>query len=262
MARDGLNNYPEDLTYNAASLSPFQALSSVSDGIPVTPAVDITKGYIALPSGTYGTAWPLKFNRGYVQSYNFTLERSFGSWIAKTGYVGTHTVHQHTRFNLNYGQIGGGVASGALYQRFGQTSEYDQILPLESMHYNSLQSSIARRFKGGFLVDANYTWSKWMGLCCDTNGDGAPQIQIPQYLNLNIAPMPNDITHTFHFRAIAESPFGKGKKFLTSGIASVLAGGWQANVVFTAHTGLPFSIGADGSSLNAPAALAGGSSQG
>lgn len=252
MARDGLYNYPEDIQYMANSLNPYAPLSYVSAGIPVTPSIKVTGGYIPLPTGQFISAIPHNFVRGYTESYNLTLQQLFGSWLFSVGYVGTHTVHQHTRYNINYGQVGGGVQSGRLYQLFGQTTEFDEIYPFEHMNYNSLQVTLQHRFRGGFLIDTNYTWAKWLGTCCDINGDGAPEISIPEYYQKNYAPEPGDIRSNFHFRAIAELPFGKGKPFLTGRVSSLLAGGWQANLVFTAHSGFPFTVFADGTSLNAP----------
>src|SRR6202011_1647939 len=40
--------------------------------------------------------------------------------------------------------------------------------------------------------------------------------------------------------------------WVNSGIASRLLGGWQTNGIFTAMTGLPFSVTASGTSLNVP----------
>src|SRR5260370_27613688 len=64
--------------------------------------------------------------------------------------------------------------------------------------------------------------------------------------------MPDDRTHNFELSAIYELPFGKGKKFATSGVASAIAGGGQTNWIFSRYSGTPFSVTAPGNSLNAP----------
>src|SRR5260370_19598201 len=64
--------------------------------------------------------------------------------------------------------------------------------------------------------------------------------------------MPDDRPHNFQLSAIYELPFGKGKKFATSGVASAIAGGWQTNWIFSRYSGTPFSVTAPGTSLNAP----------
>jgi hypothetical protein len=180
------------------------------------------------------------------------VQRSFGTLVTQAGYVGTHTLHQHTRYDINYGQVGGAVPSENLYQLDRISSPEYEILPYERMHYDSLQASLERRFTNKVQLRASYTFSKWLGTCCETNGDGAPEIAIPQYWNLNYALEPGDITHNFVLSAIAELPFGKGQAFLNSGFGSLILGGWQVNGLLTSHSGTPFSVTADGSSLNAP----------
>jgi len=45
---------------------------------------------------------------------------------------------------------------------------------------------------------------------------------------------------------------GKGKRWLQSGVSSILAGGWQFSTVVTARSGLPFTATSSSSSLNSP----------
>lgn len=252
MARDGIYNYPETLGFSATALNPFSAVGSISQGIPTLSLPDLSHGIIPLPAGASFQTDPLNFHRGSVQSYNLFVQKGFGSWLAEGGYVGTHTRHQHTRYDINYGHVGGGVLSERLFQLDGISSPQYEILPYESMHYDSLQTSVQRRFASGIQLKASYTFSKWLGTCCDTNGDGAPQIPIPEFRNLNYALEPGDITHNFVLSSIADLPFGRGHRFLKTGVASAILGGWQINGLFTAHSGMPFSVTADGSSLNAP----------
>jgi len=120
------------------------------------------------------------------------------------------------------------------------------------MNYQSLQAQIQKRFSNGFQFFASYSWSKWMGLCCDAQGDGQPEIPIPQYYNLNYAVMPGDRTNNFQVSSIYELPFGKNKQYLTRGVGAAIAGGWQVNAILQFYSGSPFSVTAPGTSLNAP----------
>jgi len=62
-----------------------------------------------------------------------------------------------------------------------------------------------------------------------------------------------DRTHNFRFASVAELPFGKGKRWANQNpVARTLVGGWQVNGIFSAYSGLPFSVTASGASLNAP----------
>jgi hypothetical protein len=253
MARDGISNYPVTLGYSGSGPNSFTAVGPLSAGIPVPAAPDISQGVLTLPPGVGFTTVPQNFVRGYTQSWNFTLQKEFGrGWTAQAGYVGTNTIHGHTRYNVNYGQVGGGAASQPFYSK-GITSSITVIEPLETMHYNSLQTQLERRFANGISIEASYTRSKWIGLCCDDSGDSQPGIPIPQYFDLNRALMPQDRPNNFRLGSAFELPFGKGKAFLShGGVLPALAGGWSLNGIFSKYSGALFSVSAAGTSLNAP----------
>ncbi len=266
MFRDGIYNYPVRLGYVDSAPNTYLPLSYVQQGIPVLSPPAAGVGAIPLSSFPKGLSFQastdLNFVRGYVESYNAAFQQDMGGgWIFSLGYVGTHTVHQHTRYNANAGTVLGAGASGQYFYTLpvptggtlGVTASEVVIKPAESMTYNSMQSTLDRRFNHGFQMHVAYTWSHWMAICCDTSGDGGPSIYIPQYYHLNYVASPGDIRHNMVIAAIYELPFGKNKSFLTHGIGSALAGGWQANTVIGLHTGTPFNItSGGGANLNAP----------
>lgn len=253
MYRDGMYSYPMTLTYTATAPSYFP-VGSLSQGIPVQPQPDISKGSVALPPGATFTTLPKNYKRGYVQSWNFTVQKELGhSWVAEAGYVASHTVKQQMRWNINYGLPGGGTAS----QPFNQppqniTGGITYLQPLQNMNYHSLQASLERRFSDGVQLKATYTRSKWLGMCCDDSADGGPAIAIPQYFPLNRALMPADRPNNLRVSGIAELPFGRGKRWGSNRVVSALAGGWQLNGIFSAYSGTPFNVTAAATSLNAP----------
>ena len=254
MARDSLNtSYPMIITFAKTGTNSYTGTGPLSAGIPVLNPPDISSGVVPLPAGATFTTDPQNFIRGYVQSWNFTLQKTiFKGWVAQAGYVGTNTIHQHTRYNVNYGLPGGGAPSQPFYSQ-GITGAITVIEPLETMHYNSLQTTLERRFANGFAFQAAYTRSKWIGLCCDDSGDGQPSIPIPQYFLLNRALMPQDRPNNFRLSAMYELPFGKGKPMLNQGgVVAAIVGGWRLNGVFSRYSGAPFSVSASGASLNAP----------
>jgi hypothetical protein len=256
MYRDALYSYPTVLTSSYSGQNAYSAYRPLSQGIPTIAAPDISSGTLSLPAGITFTTTPKKFVRGYTESFNLTLEHDFGAqWLAQAAYVGSHTVNQHTRQNINYGLPGGGAASqpfnnGTLGT--GITGAETLISNLEMMNYNSLQATLQHAFHAGSQLNVAYTWSKWMGTCCDANGDGGPAIPIPQYFGLNYALMPGDRTHNLRISGTAVLPFGKEQHFLTHGLAGQLLGGWSMNGVISFYSGSPFSVSANGSSLNAP----------
>jgi len=253
MYRDGLYNYPLTLAQSISAPNSYTAATTLAQGFPALQAPDISTGTVPLPPVVGIVSSPKRFVRGYTESYNVSVQQELGwNLLAQIGYVGTLTIHQHTLYNINYGLPGGGTKSQQLYAPFGITAAETIIEPFEHMHFNSLQAQLQKRLSNGLQFFASYTWSKWMGLCCDEQGNGAPEIPIPEYNYRNYALMPDDRTNNFQLSVIYQLPFGPNQRFLTDGASAAIAGGWQLNGVFSLYSGAPFWISAPGTSLNAP----------
>jgi hypothetical protein len=110
--------------------------------------------------------------------------------------------------------------------------------------------TLKKRFAQGFQLGGSYAWAKAIGI--NSEIESTPPVQISAFLNRNRSVLNYDRTQVLNATAIWEIPFGKGKPWVNSGIASRLLGGWQTNGIFTAMTGLPFSVTASGTSLNVP----------
>ena len=98
----------------------------------------------------YG-GWPQKFNRGYVQSWNFIVQKELPKgFTGQAGYVATRTVRQLGFLDYNAGQIvGAGKAGQPLFPQFGRDANTILLSPVGSGHYNSLQATLQRRFSAG-----------------------------------------------------------------------------------------------------------------
>jgi hypothetical protein len=183
------------------------------------------------------------------------LEKDLGGgWIGEAGYVGNRALRLQNRWQTNYGYIGGGSASQVLNKKFGRTA--GTILSMASgfrSQYDSLQSTLQRRFSRGYTVRLSYTWSKAIGPPGTRNGLDTFQNSTPEYWPLIAHVVQEyDITHNFNAAVTAELPFGRGKRWATEGFAAALLGRWQINALYTGYTGTPFSVTASGTSLNAP----------
>ncbi len=256
MYRDGLYNYPNTLTGSYSGANSYTPATTLAQGIPTIQPGDVSSGLLTLPAGVTFVSSPKNFVRGYVESFNGTVEQDFGKgWLGQISFVGSHTVHQHTRYNANYGQVGGGAASQAFNNgTLGNniTGQITFIEPLESMHYNSLQATLEHRFSAGYQIGLSYTWSKWLGLCCDANGDSQPPIPIPQFYSLNRSLQTGDRPQNVQISGLADLPFRPHKAFLNHGVGAAILGGFQLNTIISFYSGSPFSVVADGASLNAP----------
>jgi len=130
MYRDGLYNYPLTLSQSLPALNTYTASTTLAQGFPALQSPDISTGTIPLPPVVGVSSSPKHFVRGYTESYNLTVQQELGwNLLAQIGYVGTLTIHQHTRYNANYGLPGGGIESQQIYPSFGVTAGETIIEP-------------------------------------------------------------------------------------------------------------------------------------
>jgi hypothetical protein len=254
-ARNALHSYPVQTSYALPGVNSFQPSSKLSDGIPAIPAPDLGNGTAVLP-GTIGVEiFDPHFRRAYVESWNLMLEKEVGhGWIAEGGYVGNGSRHMQNRWNSNYGFIGGGTPSQVLNQKFGRTATTNYFSDAFGFtsSFNALESSLTRRFAGGYMTKFTYTWSKAIGPNGNTTGVDGYSDATPQYQLLNKALQSYDRTNQFTASASAELPFGAGKRWAQHGFAKALFGGWQLNSLLVLYSGPPFSVTSSANSLNAP----------
>ena len=243
--RDLIGNYPSGLNLSLTPPNTFQFVGPVKNGIPAIVVPDISSGVIPVPAAYSARALTQHVQRGYIQSFNFTIQKQL-PWAltGQAGYVASRQIHITQILNLNAGQIlGAGTAGQPLFQKFGRTANSELLGPVGNNKYDSLQTTLARRFTNGFQMNVVYTWSKVIGICCDELSDGSPRVQALPFFGLNRALMPYDRTHNFNASFVAELPFGRGKKFLNGGgVASAIAGGWQMNGLLSIYSGSPFTV--------------------
>ncbi len=245
-------NYPVLLALGLTSANQFVPVGRLEQGIPPIVRPELGNGIIDIPGGFALSSLPQEYRRGYIQSWNFTLQKALGwGFVGQAAYVGTREIRKLGYLDINAGQeIGRGNAGRPLNQRFGRTGATTFILPLGNNRYDGLQTSLERRFSGGLQLSANYTWSKTIGV--SNNSDSRPSVQALRYYDRNRTVRDFDRTHAAHISAIWEPPFGRGRKWLTSGPLSHIVGGWQINNLLSLMTGTPFTVEAPDTSLDMP----------
>jgi hypothetical protein len=233
----------------------FIPAGSLVTGIPAVKFPDLSIGVLEIPNTISTTSLlPGKLRRGYIESYNLTIERELGSgFVVRTGYVGTHSVRQAVSgFDLNAGIVlGAGVNGRPLYGKFGVTTTRSFFIPMANQRYDSWQTNVTRRFNHGLFLTSSYTWSKAIGIDAG-NSDNGVRFYVPSQYSKNKSVPDFDRTHTWITASNWELPFGKNKRFATNGIAACIAGGWQLNPNMAIYSGRPFIVTADGTGLNAP----------
>jgi Carboxypeptidase regulatory-like domain len=126
--------------------------------------------------------------------------------------------------------------------------------PLGSTTYHSAQVKLDRRFSQGFGALVSYTFSRLMGdvgrnvIDFGTIG-GAPQGNVMCAQNAKFdrrscrSIEPQDITHQFVASTLYDLPFGKDRRFLSSGgVLSKIVGGFRLNGIVTLRSGLPLVV--------------------
>jgi hypothetical protein len=83
-----------------------------------------------------------------------------------------------------------------------------------------------------------------------TGDDGGLAFYINQ--RRNYARNDFDRTHTFVQSVVYDLPFGYGRRFVSSGIAAAVLGGWRVTSFLTVMSGLPLYFTASSASLQAP----------
>jgi len=245
--------YPATISSQFSGATSFQAAGSLRTGIPVVVGPPLNQGVIDLPLAVGTTTFPKVFKRGYIQSFNFTIQREVGlGFNLQAGYVGTRSIRQTAIINTNAALVpGSGNAGRALALRYpGRIGNINLYTPYNTSNYNSLQTQLKRQLGADGLFGLSYTWSKAIGY--NDNNDSGVSWNSPELWDRNRALAGFDRTHNLQMYTVYSLPFGKGQKLMNSGIGSHLLGGWQTNGVLSVMSGTPFTVGTAGTSLNAP----------
>jgi len=245
--------YPLVVNFAFPSNTANDYARTLAEGIPPVVGPDLSSGVVPLPAAADMRTPPLgRIDRGYIQSWNFTIEKRLpSSIVASIGYVGTNTIHQLGDLDINSGQVMGLGNAGRPYSsRFGRniaTLLWDGYL---TTNYHGLQMQVRRQAKNLMLQGA-YTWSKAINFADDEGWAGVTYNWQPAFRR-NYAPSGFDRRHNFQMGYVYTLPVGKGQKWVTDGIAEKVIGGWQLAGTTAAYTGLPFTPSSPAGTLNLP----------
>jgi len=247
----------------------------LDQGLPPFPQPPSTD-----PSFSNGnnTAWWNNEAVRLPESYDWTLsiQRQIGnSWVLETSYeatVGAHLVSGLLRYNQvpfsalqKYGPtvlssninsaaaVAAGIQkpypsfNGSVAQALRPFPQYLDILTREghgdkSGHssYHAMTLKLERRFSAGFQLQGSYVFSK---LITDTDsymGDNSALDHYNRRLEKSIGRY--DQTHNIKTSYIWEMPFGRGRKWLNSGFASRILGGWRLAAFHYYISGAPLEL--------------------
>jgi hypothetical protein len=244
-------NYPFDIVGLALGsfANPFPDLSKVS--FPINPPVipsPVPFYYSGMPMPAFGQT-PISgiyvspdFRIPYVQQYNLGVQWELvKNWMAEIGYVGSKGTRLINVYTLNQGT----AAATAPYTASGFSNNkvlngFQMATTDADSLYNSLQTSLTKRFSNGLQFLASYTFSKSID-----DASGAPTNEF--------AAVPGDQQNRRSNRGLSD--FNRANRFVFSGtydlpkfyegksaLPARLANDWQAGGIVTLQSGLPFSV--------------------
>ncbi|MBV8437479.1 MAG: TonB-dependent receptor [Silvibacterium sp.] len=244
-----LNAYQPALLSNGTAAT-FQAgfPGPVPVVVPSNGIIDVTASK-ALISQSY-VVIPKNYHNPYVESWNVAVQQALPAQFSfQVSYVGNHGVYIGSAQNVNLPPaLGLGTAGEPEFIAFKRSAATNVYMLGYSSNYNSLQLQLNRRFADSLGMITSFTWGKGLGY--QTGDDGNLLFWLDQRHNY----APNDYDHRLNFEESLtyELPFGHGKRWVTSGPAAYVIGGWKLGAIISVYSGLPYNITANGGSINTP----------
>ncbi len=285
------DSFPEDLAPSYTGTGNFtiaqdpannNAAMTLSYGIPASVIPNFSTGFASLPvSGSTNTV-PQNFRRGYIESWNFFVQRDLGhQFVANVGYVGTHFVRQQAgvspynsapfpsaatscmangQYNPSTGLTG--ACSFQVNTIFSQTfcnglsNCYNSggvtvNAPIFSSSYNAMQSQLSRNAGRNATLGVVYTYSHAIDF--EDNGAGSGSqgtvFNYPTMYSLNKGTAGYDEKHNLQIYGIYSLPFGPGQAYVNHGFLGQILGGFQLNGQISHYSGFPFSVSANSNTI-------------
>ena len=203
-------------------------------------------------------AVPRHFVVPSTQQWNLTIQRDLGKqWILEVGYVGTHGLHlRSTRTDIperlaspsNPIIVGGGnppittntIANGPIRSANPQIDGYNGFEIFDNAaysHYNSLQTTLARRWDHGYF-QAAYTFSKSIDEGSSGNTAFATVYNDESNLSDSRGLSDFDRTHRLSVSYRYDLPFFSA----ATGWQHGLLGGWSMSGITILQSGTPFTV--------------------
>jgi len=180
----------------------------------------------------------------YSMQWNFGVQRELNaSTTVDVNYVGSGS----RRLNV------GGYYNTALTPGPGDPqarAPFPYIAPtfydrsIGNGSYHALQVEVNKRYSNGLAYQVAYTYSKsidegssgWFGVEGQSLTD-------PYNVKGSRGPSGFDLRHTLSVNTLYQIPVGHGQRYSTkNGVLDYIVGNWQINNIFTARSGVPFSV--------------------
>ena len=173
--------------------------------------------------------------------YSGGIERQIGqSYVASIDVVGTRGSNLAILRNLNQPLPGTRDANGPLpYPSLGHVQYREHGGESE---YLGADFSLERRFARGYGFRMSYTLGESRDQAPEHLAASSGRPQNGRDLSSWEGPSDFDVRHRFVGSFVAELPFGAGKPWVQDGAGAAILGGWTLSGIYTARSGLPFTV--------------------
>ncbi len=206
--------------------------------------------------GIFGLTVPRHFVVPSTQQWNLTVQRALGKqWVLEVGYVGTHGVHlRETRDALQSQNAtpanpvvvdGNSITTNTFDNAIARSraqgingySGFQQFANDAYSHYNSLQSTVTRRWNAGYF-QAAYTFSRSTDATSSGNTAFNTAFNDESTLKDSYGLSDFDRTHRLAISYRYDLPFFQSAE----GWKRKALGGWAVAGITIVQSGLPFSV--------------------
>ena len=182
-----------------------------------------------------------------ILQYTFSWQQELpGNAVLTVAYVGSQGRNLFLRgwtnriiaVNMNP-TTGAGIPVLQFGNRF---SQIDFKTSHGTDHYDSLQTTLNRRYSSGLTLGSQWTWGHSIG---NTGGSNeANTTQDPNNFALDRGNNNFDVRHSVNVSALYELPYGPGRKYGQDAnpVVKGVLGGWQLGGVYNFNSGLPFEV--------------------
>jgi hypothetical protein len=200
---------------------------------PVPPALTPSTG-LALTPRSMGRHHPDSYTEQWTGSIQQALP---GQTVLTLTYLGVKGAHLFRRSYTNLIDPGTGQRPLPQYP-----SEVDTKYNEGESMFHAVQANVNRRFHNGLFFAANYMLSH----ATDDGSVGAGEADAAENVNCfncDHSSSDDDVRNTGNVSVVYDLPFGRGRRYFTTGRATDLAlGGWSVNTLYGARAGLPINV--------------------
>ena len=204
--------------------------NSINDGVPMFSFPDpfLSSGTTAPTQNVQGTN--PHFKTPYSQQWNLTVEHQIGSVGLRVSYVGTLSLDQLYRRDLNQPppSLNPYSSSERPYQSYFNAIWLDDG---GTENFNALETSVTKTFGKNLTFNTGWTWAKDLTDVGNSTSIRGSQIQNAFNLRTERGNNVDTPTHRIFGYAMYALPFGQGQRFLPNAksVAQALLGGWRTS---------------------------------